>query len=91
MNSFLNIVRRILSNDLGSYILNCPPDITDRVFVIIQNKYIDKYNNTVRINGKNITNRGIGRFIRKYWRLQNLGKRKAIHSKLIKTYTEHSN
>jgi hypothetical protein len=85
------IVQEILDNQLNYHKNNCPLDITDLVFLEIERNYLQDYTSARRNRSEYAVNTVIGKFIRQYWNLQNVGKCKNPRSKLINSYTKHSN
>lgn len=86
------LTREILDNQLLQYRNNCPSDITDKLFLIIQNdsQLHREYQNAARGNTHAVNSR-IGREIREYWSLQNTGTCHNPLSALVNSYTMHSN
>lgn len=86
-----DLVEKILEDDLKEYRRNCPDDITDRLFCLIEEKYMGNYNFLISKKPKDIVNKLIGKYIREYWSLENTGRCKNPRSRLINSYERHSN
>ncbi|MFZ4590685.1 MAG: hypothetical protein ACOYN6_06785 [Ignavibacteria bacterium] len=69
----------------------CPTDITDLVFLEIEKDYIARYNYLAAENTPETLNKSIGKYIKAYWHLKNVGTCSTPKSKLLTVYTEHSN
>lgn len=69
----------------------CPPNITDLVFIEIEKDYIGRYNHLVEVKSQEVLNKSIGKYIKSYWRLKNIGICNTPTCKLLTSYTEHSN
>ncbi len=69
----------------------CPPNITDMVFLEIEKDYITRYNHLAQEKSQDSLNKSIGKYIKAYWHLKSTGTGSKPKSKLISTYTEHSN
>jgi len=69
----------------------CPPDITDLVFLEIEKDYIGRYTHLAKDNNQATLNKNIGKYIKSYWHLKNIGTCNTPKSKLLTEYTEHSN
>lgn len=80
---------RILDNDLLQLKKNVPSDITDLVFLKIEEKYMDEYLAVCKRKGKDQVNKVIGKTIREHWGLQKNGKCKSARSSLISSYEKH--
>jgi len=85
------IVRYILDNELKEYKTDCPPDIIDLVFCIIEEDYIWNYNRAVERTNAGVVNRDIGKTIREYWHLKNGEVEIKPSSSLIARYTKQYN
>jgi len=85
------VIREILNTILKHYRNNCPMNITDLVFLEIEKSYMKKYELAVKFKGIDTINKYIGKYIKQYWDLKNLGRCNAPQSKLISSYEEHSN
>ena len=88
-----NIIMEILNTHLKMYKNACPENITDLVFLEIEKnkKYLDIYGDFVNRTGRGNINKQIGKFIREYWDLKNLGRCNFPQSSLISSYEKHSN
>ena len=84
-------VKEILDTKLKYYRRNCPEDITDLVFLEIEKSYLPAYENSIKYKGSDSINKFIGKYIRQYWDLKNLGRCNNPKSKLISSYEKHSN
>ncbi len=84
-------VKEILDGELKHLRRNCPKDITDLVFLEIEKSYLPTYKNSKKHKGSGTINRFIGKYIRQYWDLKNLGRCYNPNSKLINSYEKHSN
>lgn len=84
------VIREILNTKLKHFRNNCPRNITYLVFLEIEKSYKKKYELAVDIKGKDTVNKYIGKYIRQYWDLKNLGRCK-VRNNLISSYEEHSN
>jgi len=89
-SGYKDLVENILDNDLKEFRSNYPSDITDRVFLVIEEKYLGQYNHFYDTKGDRI-NILIGKHIREYWSLLNTGRCKYPNSTLIRSYEMHSN
>ncbi len=69
----------------------CPPDITDLVFLEIEKDYIGRYNHLAEVKTPESVNKSIAKYIKSYWHLKSTGTCKTPKSKLLTSYTEHSN
>lgn len=87
----LDIVEHILDTTLKEFRYNCPSDITDKVFIEIQKEYMYSYENECRHRGTHATNTMIGKHVRYYWGLKNLGRCNSPRSSLITSYEMHKN
>jgi hypothetical protein len=85
------ITKEILDNHLKKYKNDCPPNITDLVFLEIEKNYLKDYEIARKKKNEFAINTAIGKFIKQYWNLQNCGKCNSPISKLINSYTKHSN
>lgn len=81
----------ILDGVLNHLRFNCPRNITDLVFLEIENHYLVRYEHLANISTQDTLNKNIGKFVRAYWDLKNIGIYKFPQSRLIRSYTEHSN
>jgi hypothetical protein len=59
------LVTKIMDTELLNYRRNCPQDITDRVFCIIENKYLLEYKELCKHIESGQLNIRIGKFIKK--------------------------
>ncbi len=84
-------VIHILTTSLKQYRRNCPQDITDLVFLEIENNFMENYEKSVNYRGQDQTNKLMGKTIREFWDLKNLGRCKSPRSRLISSYELHSN
>ena len=84
-------VKEILDTKLNYLKRNCPENITDLVFLEIENCYLPTYENAISYKGADTINKFIGKFIRQYWDLKNLGRCNNPKSRLISSYEKHSN
>jgi len=66
-------------------------DITDRVFLKIEHnqELIARYKNLCKDRSFDSVNREIGKYIRKYLSLTNIGRENSPKSTLIKSYEKH--
>jgi hypothetical protein len=85
------IIEEILDGVLKHLKNNCPRDITDLVFLEIEKNHMDRYNHLVKVKTKHMLNKNIGKYIKEYWSLINIGICNSPKSHLINSYTEHSN
>jgi len=85
------LVEKIINNELKHLRNRCPIDITDQLFCIIEKNYMGNNNFLCSKSNSDQINKSIGKWIRKYWNLKNLGICDNPNSSLIKFYTEHSN
>ncbi|MCX6156441.1 MAG: hypothetical protein WCK13_01960 [Ignavibacteriota bacterium] len=69
----------------------CPSDITDLVFLEIEKDYVARYNHLASESTPEALNKVIGKYIKSYWHLKNIGTCDEPKSKLLKVYTKHSN
>ena len=81
-------VKEILDTKLKHLRNNCPENITDLVFLEIEKSYLPVYKSNKNTSS---INRLIGKYIREYWDLKNLGRCNNPKSTLIKSYEKHSN
>jgi len=85
------ITQEILDNQLKTHKNECPNNITDLVFLEIENNYLQDYKSARKKKSEFAVNTVIGKFIKQYWNLQNCGKYGNPQSKLISSYTKHKN
>ena len=85
------IVKEILDTKLRYLRSKCPIDITDLVFLEIEKSYIPAYERAINYKGMDNINKFIGKFVREYWNLRNLGRCNNPRSRLITSYEKHSN
>jgi len=88
MEQFIN---EIMDTKLNHLRRSCPRNITDLVFLEIEINYMRQYELGIKYKGADTINKYIGKYIRKYWGLKNLGRCNTPVSKLISSYEEHSN
>lgn len=71
-----NFVEAILDGRLSRFRHNCPEDITDLVFLEIEKdeELLDEYNDLVKAKDRHTINTQIGKIIKDYWNLNNLGR-----------------
>ncbi len=81
----------IMNTTLRKYRRDCPVNITDLVFLEIEKYYLDEYEKAMQYKDQETINRVIGKTIREYWGLKNLGRNHYPKSRLIKSYEEHAN
>jgi len=86
-----SIIEDILYKKFNHLKSNCPTDITDLVFLEIENNYIERYTHLAKVKTQDTLNQIIGKHIKSYWHLKNIGTCDSPKSKLISTYTKHSN
>ena len=86
-----SVIEKILDTKLKHLRRNCPKNITDLVFLEIEKSYLPSYENAIKYKGSDTINRFIGKYIRQYWNLNNLGRHNNPVSYLIKSYEKHSN
>lgn len=86
-----DIVFRILRTDLAKFELKCPPNITDLVFLEIEKNYMEQYKSFVSRKNEATANQSIGKWIKEYWNLKNIGRCNNPVSQLISSYEKHSN
>jgi hypothetical protein len=86
-----NTLISILDGKFNHYRMNRPENLTDLVFLEIEENYMSVYEGFVNLKGKDTANKFIGKFIRKYWDLKNDGRCNSPHSRLIDSYEKHSN
>ena len=79
----------ILDNDLKDHKKNVPSNITDLVYLKIEESYMKEYEAACQRKGKDQVNKTIGKTIREHWGLQNTGKCKSPRSRLISSYEKH--
>ena len=84
-------IKEILDTALRHLRNNCPEDITDLVFLEIEKSFLPSYENAIKYKGTDTINKFIGKYIRKYWNLKNLGRCNNPKSRLISSYEKHSN
>jgi len=86
-------VDAILNGRLLHHRFPCSADITDLVFLEIENNSALMTTYIIfRSNHSEMTvNSAIGRFVREVWNLNNTGREYKPQSTLIKTYMKHSN
>lgn len=84
-------IKEILDTRLKHLSKECPENITDLVFLEIEENYLPTYQSSVKLRGTNTVNKLIGKFIREHWDLKNLGRCTNPKSKLISSYERHSN
>jgi hypothetical protein len=85
------VIKEILDTKLNHFRHKCPIDITDLVFLEIEKSYLPRYESAINHKGANTINIFIGKFIREYWNLENLGRCNSPRSRLITSYEKHSN
>lgn len=87
------LISNILDNELNHYRNKCPENITDLVFLEIQNnqKLLEEYRSIGKKIGFILANQYIGKLIKNYWNLENLGRYSNPQSKLIDSYEKHGN
>lgn len=85
------IVDVILSEKLGHMKGNCPADITDCVFLEIENDadLMRQYNEIRNEIGAPTVNALIGKIIKETWDLKDTGRCKVPKSRLIGSYEMH--
>lgn len=83
-------VRTILDTTLNHLRNNCPENITDLVFEEIKKDYYDEYKQELTTKSAQTLNSSMGRYIREYWGLENIGREYEPESDLIKSYTKHA-
>jgi hypothetical protein len=84
-------INNILEKQLKPLRRCCPEDITDRVFLAIQDKYLKSYLRDFQNYGKDVLNKTIGKKIKRLWSLKNLERDYNPKSYLIKSFTKHKN
>ena len=67
-------IHRILDKDLKHLRKDCPYDIVDTVFVVIENKYLSMYNEMCIASEKRNMNSYIARSVKSIWGLKNTGR-----------------
>jgi hypothetical protein len=94
----MEFVKIIMNTTLANHRSNCPPDITDLVFLEIEKNFMKVYETCIfkskfgnSKKGRGEINKKIGRLIKLFWDLKNLKKEHHPYSNLIKSYTIHSN
>ena len=89
----MSLIGEILDLKLNDYKHRCPQNITDLVFLEIEKnkKYLREYKEIGNKIGFLTLNQFIGKFIKSYWNLKNLGRCNNPQSKLIDSYEKHSN
>lgn len=87
----MEFVKKILDTTLAEYCSKCPSNITDLVFIEIEKNYMAEYNIACNSFSNDVINKKIGKLIREYWHLKNLGRCFSHKSKLIRSYEMHSN
>ena len=87
------LVGEILNNRLSMHRHNCPENITDLVFLEIENdvNLMATYQDLLSSYSKLSINQTIGRYVRLHWNLQNLNRERRPKSSLIGSYKKHSN
>lgn len=85
------IIKEILDTTFKQYRRICPENITDLVFLEIEKFYLPAYENAIKYKDTDTINKFIGKFIRKYWDLKNIGRCNYPKSKLISSYEKHCN
>jgi hypothetical protein len=90
----LKLADEILDKRLSQYRHKCPENITDLFFLEIENdeKLLEEYRDLV-ISGKGdlSINQQLGKIVKEYWNLENLGRCTNPKSRLIESYEKHSN
>jgi hypothetical protein len=86
-----DVIKEILDTKLNHYRYKCPIDITDLVFMEIEKSYLQRYESAATYKGADTINKYIGKVIREYWNLANLGRCNSPRSRLITSYEKHSN
>ncbi len=79
----------VLDNDLIDLKKNVPSNITDLVFLKIEENYMKEYKAVYNKEGKYKVNPEIGKTIREHWGLQNCGRCKSPRSRLIGSNEKH--
>ena len=87
------LISNILDNKLNHYRNKCPENITDLVFMDIQEnqKLLEEYKSIGKKIGFILANQYIGKLIKNYWNLENLGRCSNPQSELIDSYERHCN
>jgi hypothetical protein len=86
-----DIVLKILNTKFAHLRRNCPLNITDLVFLEIEENFLDRYEAAVNYKGVDTINKFIGKLVREAWDLKNLGRCNSPFSRLITSYEKHSN
>ncbi len=79
----------VLDNDLIDLKKNVPSNITDLVFLKIEENYMKEYEAVCKRKGSDQVNKIIGKTIREHWGLQNHGRSESPRSRLIRSYEKH--
>ena len=83
-----DLVMKVHDDDLAHLKKDCPYDITDRVFLIIERKYFRIYSAMCSAAGKDKVNSYIAGRCKLHWNLMNTGRRcTEPESSLIKSYS----
>ena len=69
-----SFIERILDEDLKHLRNDCPYDIVDTVFVVIEEKYLSMYNEMCKVTGRRNINSYIARSVKSFWGLKNTGR-----------------
>ena len=88
-----SFVAEILDQRLSECRHNCPENITNLVFLEIEKDegLLKEYNSLIAAKDRYTMNKQIGKIIKDYWALKNLGRSHNPESKLIKSFEKHSN
>jgi len=86
-----DLVKQILSTNLAGYKVNCPVDIVDRVFCVIEKSYMKEYKHQIHTYSKQRINQLISRHIRLFWDLKKIGRSLTHKSGLIQSYSQLKN
>ncbi len=83
-----SFIERILDEDLKHLRNDCPCDIVDTVFVVIEEKYLSMYNEMYKVTGRRNINSYIARSVKSFWGLKNTGRVcTSPKSSLIRSYS----
>ena len=87
----IRLVKEILGDNLKHLRHDCPEDITDRVFLEIENnpELFQRYRQLISSRTQHSINAAIGKHVIITWNLDNIGRCYKPRSKLIKSYEKH--
>jgi hypothetical protein len=85
----MEFIEEILDKNLHGYKNNVPQNITDLVFLEIEKHFMSEYLHACSQSNNYVINSKIGKIVRIYWDLNNLGRCYNPKSKLIQSYELH--